>query len=114
MFSNRALRGLVGQHRISRRDAKNAPSAPLALGSSHSLGASAGVATLALFFVFAPAAQAADSGSVSEDWSVHGQVTHVWQYHPAFKAPYSGPNSLDPGSRGNETFDATLYLGFRP
>ncbi len=45
---------------------------------------------------------------------MHGQVTHVWQYHPAFKAPYSGPNSLDPGSRGNETFDATLYLGFRP
>ena len=114
MFSNRALRGLVGQHRISRRDAKIAASAPLALGSAHSLGASAGVAALALFLVLAPAARAADSGAISEDWSVHGQVTHVWQYHPVFKAPYSGPNSLDPGSRGNETFDATLYLGFRP
>jgi len=51
----------------------------------------------------------ADSG----DWAVGGQVTHVWQYHPAFRSPYRGANSLDPGSRGNETFDATLFLGAR-
>ena len=57
---------------------------------------------------------AAETVAPPETWAVHGQATHVWQYHPAFKAPFTGPNSLDPGSRGNETFDATLYLGFRP
>ena len=30
-----------------------------------------------------------------EDWSLHGQMTFVDQYHPAFKSPYSGANSLD-------------------
>lgn len=48
-----------------------------------------------------------------EDWAVHGQATSVVQYHPAFHSPYRGTNSLDPGSRGNETFDATLFLGAR-
>jgi high affinity Mn2+ porin len=48
-----------------------------------------------------------------EDWAVHGQATFIEQYHPAFRSPYRGPNSLDPGSRGDETFDATLYLGAR-
>jgi high affinity Mn2+ porin len=48
-----------------------------------------------------------------DDWSVQGQVTHLWQYHPAFHSPYRGANSLDPGSRANETFDATLFLGAR-
>jgi high affinity Mn2+ porin len=41
------------------------------------------------------------------------QATFVDQYHPAFRSPYRGPNSLDPGSRGDETFDATLFLGLR-
>ena len=36
-----------------------------------------------------------------EAWALHGQVTFVWQYHPAFISPYRGPNSLDPGSRGD-------------
>src|SRR5689334_6725435 len=48
-----------------------------------------------------------------EDWSVHGQMTFVDQYHPAFKSPFRGRNSLDPGSRGDETFDATLFAGVR-
>jgi high affinity Mn2+ porin len=59
------------------------------------------------------AAQAADAVGTAEQWSLHGQMTFVDQYHPAFRAPYSGANSLDPGSRGNETFDATLFLGAR-
>jgi high affinity Mn2+ porin len=50
----------------------------------------------------------------TEDWAVHGQFTSVVQYHPAFTSPYRGPNSLDPGSRGNETVDATLFIGIRP
>jgi high affinity Mn2+ porin len=49
-----------------------------------------------------------------EIWAVHGQATFVDQYHPAFRSAIRGPNSLDPGSRGDETFDATLYAGLRP
>ena len=49
-----------------------------------------------------------------ERWSLHGQATFVDQYHPAFHSPYRGPNSLDPGSRGNETIDMTLFAGASP
>lgn len=64
-------------------------------------------------------AQTASADDASTDatpqiWAVHGQATLVEQYHPAFHSPYRGPNSLDPGSRGNETTDITLYLGIRP
>ena len=48
-----------------------------------------------------------------EDWSLHGQATFTEQYHPAFASPYRGANSLDPGSRGDETFDATLFVGLK-
>lgn len=48
-----------------------------------------------------------------ETWSVHGQATFLDQYHPAFRAPYGGANSMGGGSEGRETFDATLYLGAR-
>jgi high affinity Mn2+ porin len=49
-----------------------------------------------------------------EDWAIHAQSTFVDQYHPGFASAYRGPNSLDPGSRGNETFDATIFAGVRP
>jgi high affinity Mn2+ porin len=47
-------------------------------------------------------------------WSLHGQAVFVDQYHPAFRSPYRGPNSLDPGSQGRETLSATLYAGAKP
>src|SRR5262249_41520280 len=51
---------------------------------------------------------------VAPEWySVHGQSTFVTQYHPRFTSPFRGQNSLDPGNRGNETWDATLFLGVR-
>ncbi len=50
----------------------------------------------------------------TEDWAFHAQSTFTDQYHPAFSAAYSGPNSLNPGSRGDETFDATIFAGYRP
>lgn len=50
----------------------------------------------------------------AEDWALHGQATFIEQYHPAFRSPFRGLNSLDPGSRGNETVNATLYAGVRP
>jgi len=48
-----------------------------------------------------------------EAWAVHGQITNVTQGHATFHAPYSGPNSLLPGGRTEETTDATLFLGVR-
>jgi high affinity Mn2+ porin len=68
-------------------------------------------ATVALAALLLTTGARADQ--VAEDWSLHGQVTLVEQYHPAFKSPYRGANSLDPGSRGDETADATLFAGVR-
>jgi high affinity Mn2+ porin len=60
-----------------------------------------------------PPASPADTAA-PEIWALHGQATFEDQYHPAFRSDFRGPNSLDPGSRGDETFDATLYAGIRP
>jgi high affinity Mn2+ porin len=49
----------------------------------------------------------------TDNFSIHGQATLVSQYALPFRAPYSGQNSLASNS-GRETFDADLYLGFRP
>ena len=49
-----------------------------------------------------------------EFYAFHAQTTLTEQYHPAFASAYRGPNSLDPGSRGDETWDVTLYAGVRP
>ena len=60
------------------------------------------------------AAFAADGEAPSaEEWAIHGQATGIEQYHPAFRSAYRGPNSLDPGSRGNETVNLTAYAGAR-
>ena len=48
-----------------------------------------------------------------EPWNLHGQLTFVKQYHPSFTSPYQGANSLTPGRNGEETTDATLFLGIR-
>ena len=50
----------------------------------------------------------------TQNWAVHGQSTFTWMLQPAFHAPYTGPQSLQPDANGRETFDATLYAGFRP
>jgi high affinity Mn2+ porin len=53
------------------------------------------------------------SADDTEPWSLHAQSTFIEQYHPALKSAFRGPNSLDPGSRGNETFDLTVFAGAR-
>ncbi len=50
----------------------------------------------------------------TETWAIHVQSTFVDQFHPGFHSAYAGPNSLDPGRRGDETFDATAFGGIRP
>lgn len=71
----------------------------------------------AIGFLAAPAlAQGAPppiAADADQAWAVHGQATFVDQGNLAFASPYAGPNSLDPGLRGRETFDATLYVGLR-
>jgi high affinity Mn2+ porin len=51
--------------------------------------------------------------SKEETYSFHGQFTEVTQFHPAFASPFRGTNSLDPGNRGDETVDVTLFGGIR-
>src|SRR3569832_281445 len=62
------------------------------------------------FVILAADAAHADDPS---PWSLHAQTTFVVQYHPAFRSPYQGANSLIPKSMGDETFDATGFLGVR-
>ncbi len=75
-----------------------------------------GVALVALAAISAAsgAACADDSGKpATETVAVHGQSTVIDQATLPFHAPYAGANSLTPRI-GRETFDATLYVGFRP
>ncbi len=52
------------------------------------------------------------AGGMSQ-WAVYSQYTNVYQWHPAFNSPYSGPNSLSATNNGEQTNDATVYLGYR-
>lgn len=63
---------------------------------------------------FGLTASAAWGQDVPESWAVHAQSTFLEQFHPGFRAPYSGRESLFAGAQGRETYDATLYAGVRP
>ena len=60
---------------------------------------------------FAPKASLADPES--DRWEIHGQTTFLPQGYPAFRAPYSGPNSLTPASQLQETWSNSLFLNAR-
>ena len=49
----------------------------------------------------------------SDRWEIHGQTTFLPQGYPAFRAPYSGPNSLTPASQLQETWSNSLFLNAR-
>lgn len=54
------------------------------------------------------------AGPIEEQrWAFHAQTTLTEQFHPGFESPYRGPQSLDPGARGDETWDLTAFLGVR-
>lgn len=76
-------------------------------------GMQMGFAVFVVAFVAFTTPGHAEDAAAPETWSLHWQATFVDQYHPAFRSAYRGANSLDPGSRGNETFDATLFAGLR-
>ncbi len=75
---------------------------------------------LAAWFLAIPMVAAADdtpsdgAAPVSQAWAVHGQSTFIEQGNLAFRAPYTGPNSLPSEAEGRETFDVTLFAGARP
>ncbi len=49
----------------------------------------------------------------SDRWEIHGQTTFLPQGYPAFRAPYSGPNSLTPASQFQDTWSNSLFLNAR-
>jgi high affinity Mn2+ porin len=80
----------------------------------------------------APASQSADAQDASDDTNsgiqppesllthfsssriwLSGQLNYVFQTHPSFDAPYSGPHSLLPNWQKAVSRVATLYTGFR-
>ncbi|HEX4117630.1 MAG TPA: carbohydrate porin [Rhizomicrobium sp.] len=73
-----------------------------------------GMLAAAALVLMAPSAIADTDMPTPETWAIHGQATFVDQYHPAFHSAYRGANSLDPGSRGDETVDMTLFAGVSP
>jgi high affinity Mn2+ porin len=60
------------------------------------------------------AAATANGPDPDPPWAIHGQATVVEQATLAFPSAYRGPQSLDPGTRGRETADITLFAGWRP
>lgn len=93
-------------------DGGGAPAPVVSLGGSSPL-------RLAYTTPAAPAPAPLGEGGVgpeapAPEWfSLHGQFTNVTQFHPAFRSPFHGPNSLAPGSHDAETTDATLFAGVR-
>ena len=62
-----------------------------------------------------PTTNATDTTApLEQNWAIHGQSTYTQEFQPAFRSPYQGPQSLSPPANGRETFDATIYAGFRP
>jgi len=48
-----------------------------------------------------------------DNWELHGQTTYIQQADPAFRAPYSGTNSLMPWAQTRETWTTSAFLGVR-
>ena len=72
---------------------------------------------LALCWTPALAAGAEGDGSAGEapaDFDIRGQATYVFQRKPAFRAAYSGPNSLSPLREHSYSFTSTAFIGWRP
>lgn len=51
--------------------------------------------------------------TLPENWTIHGQITNVTQWHGHFKSPYQGTNSLRSDGRTEETTDITVYGGLK-
>jgi high affinity Mn2+ porin len=45
-------------------------------------------------------------------WWISGQINFITQFHPAFRSPYQGPNSLQANSEQATSRMFTVYLGY--
>ncbi len=45
------------------------------------------------------------------NWTIHAQLTAIYQYHPGFKAAYSGQNSLRNTAEGALSLTSTIFIG---
>ena len=45
------------------------------------------------------------------NWTIHAQITTVFQYHPSFHASYSGVNSMNSDAESALSLTSTIYLG---
>ena len=58
-------------------------------------------------------AQTTNDSTETKRWNFHYQNTNIYQYHPSFKAKYSGVNSLNPKDEANTSITGTMYFGVR-
>ncbi len=56
-------------------------------------------------------AQTANDSSFPRRFNLHFQTTYIYQYKPAFNAPYSGVNSISPIEEKQNSLTATAFLG---
>jgi high affinity Mn2+ porin len=67
-----------------------------------------------IFLIISGSTIAQDNDStVIRRFSFHGQVTTITQFKPAFKAKYTGPNSLIPEQETQTSLTATLFAGMK-
>ncbi|MDR3680679.1 MAG: carbohydrate porin [Flavipsychrobacter sp.] len=55
----------------------------------------------------------AQDTTAQQRYNLHFQTTYIYQYKPAFSAPYSGANSLLSKEEKDNSITATLFLGVR-
>jgi high affinity Mn2+ porin len=53
------------------------------------------------------------NAEMPERFNIHFQTTYIYQYKPAFSAPYEGANSLDSNEEKENSLTATLFFGLR-
>ncbi|MGJ4926583.1 carbohydrate porin [Bradyrhizobium sp. HKCCYLS2038] len=53
------------------------------------------------------------SDTESDRWEIHGQATVIGQGYPAFRAAYTGPNSMTPARQFQETWSNSLFINAR-
>jgi high affinity Mn2+ porin len=60
-----------------------------------------------------PAPKSALTDPESDRWEIHGQTTYLPQGYPAFRALYTGTNSLTPAPQAQATWSNSLFLNVR-
>jgi len=68
---------------------------------------------LCFYFMNATAQTVSDTVKKSQVWNLHFQNTVITQYHPSFKALYSGKNSLSSSQETPVSITGTLFFGLK-